>query len=112
MARYDKIQFEFLCAGYADEANGTVLVRNREMILEVEYPGELAYLIRGRLKGSFFSGQHEGQPEDLRVSAKWTQLDDMYIGTWVEDGEDWLFTFRLPRGADPVRGSRPIPSSR
>jgi len=99
MARYEHIQFEFLCAGDADEANGTVLSRSQEMILEVDYPGELPYSIRGKMRGDFFSGRHEGEPTALRVTAKWIKLDDIFVGTWVEDGVDWLFTFRLPADA-------------
>src|SRR5690349_15598303 len=88
MARYEHIQFEFLRAGYADEASGTVLLRSQEMILEVDDPGDLPYSIRGKMTGDFFSGRHEGEPAALRVTAKWIRLDDIFVGTWVEDGVD------------------------
>lgn len=98
MPRFERVRFEFPCAGTdCDSLPGTVLVRPSEMVLEVEYPGELPYIIRGKARsGGFFSGRHEGRPEDVHVEAKWILLDSIYIGTWVEDGSDFVFTLRLP----------------
>jgi hypothetical protein len=67
------------------------------MVLEVECPGkERPYTIRGKAVRHYFQGRHEGLPDDVPVQAKWIRLDDIFIGTWVEAGRDYLFTFRIP----------------
>jgi hypothetical protein len=70
------------------------------MLLEVELPGDKLYVSRGQARESFFEGVHEGLPGDVPVLAKWTRLDDIWIGTWLEGGIDYLFTFqRVGEGA-------------
>jgi hypothetical protein len=76
-----------------------VIVRDGEMVLEVECPGERCYSIRGRLIRDFFVGRHEDRLGDTPVDAKWIRLDDTYIGTWIEGGKDYLFKFQLPPDA-------------
>jgi hypothetical protein len=34
--------------------------------------------------------------DDVAVLAMWTQLDDVWIGTWVEESVEYLFTLHLP----------------
>jgi hypothetical protein len=96
--RYENIEFQFLSAAEpASYPRGTVVVRDAEMVLEVECPGdERPYTIHGKVHRGFFCGQHKGHPDDVPVAAKWIRLDDMFIGTWVEAGIDYAFTFRLP----------------
>jgi hypothetical protein len=68
------------------------------MVLEVECNGDPIdpYLICGKAERGFFHGRHKGKiPEDVTIDAKWTRLDDIYIGIWTEDGEDYFFKFRL-----------------
>jgi len=105
--RYPDVRFEFLIAAdncKAYETRGTVIVREGEMVLEVEWPDARPYLIRGKAKLDFFHGRHEGLPDDDRVEAKWIRLDDIYIGTWVEEGKDYLFRFRLPKNQETPAG--------
>lgn len=66
------------------------------MVLEVECPGERPYTIPGKSVRNFFHGHHKGMPDDERVEAKWIRLDEIYIGTWLEQGIEYLFTFSLP----------------
>ncbi len=102
--RYDNVLFEFLSAGHeADESRGTVIVREHEMVLEVECADDRPYLIVGRTAPGFWAGRHEGLSEDVSVAAKWTRFDDVFIGTWVEGGIDWVFKFRLPQVARTKR---------
>jgi hypothetical protein len=99
--RWPKVQFEFVSlAGDVDASSGTVLVRDGEMVLEVECPGDRPYVIRGKAIDGLYRGIHQGQPGDVPVAAKWIRLDDIYIGTWREAGIEFLFTFRLPEEAD------------
>lgn len=96
--RYENIQFQFLSAAERPSfPRGTVVIRGAEMVLEVECPDEeRPYTIHGKPQRDFFCGQHTGLPGDVPVFAKWTRLDDTFIGTWVEEGIDYLFTFRIP----------------
>jgi hypothetical protein len=100
MERYTDVQFEFLSALEGLELErGVVIVRDGEMVLEVECPGDRRYSIRGTLRRDFFVGRHEDQLGDTPVDAKWIRLDDIYIGTWIEGGNDYMFRFHLPPGA-------------
>ncbi|MGA9108336.1 MAG: hypothetical protein ACLQPN_06965 [Bryobacteraceae bacterium] len=99
--RWSNIQFEFVSlAGDADTNGGTVLVRDGEMVLEVECLGDRPYVIVGKAVDGFYRGFHQGQPDDAPVTAKWIRLDDIYIGTWREEGTEYLFRFRLPEEGD------------
>jgi hypothetical protein len=96
MQRHTDVLFEFLSAAAdPDELRGTVITRDHEMVLEVELPRDRPYLIKGRPRHGYFEGDHEGLPGNVPVHAKWTCLDDTRIGIWVEQGTDFLFTFRL-----------------
>jgi hypothetical protein len=98
--RYSDVQFEFLSAVDGLESErGVVIVRDGEMVLEVECPGDRPYSIRGTLSHDFFAGWHEDRTGDVAVVAKWIRLDNIYIGTWTEAGKDYLFKFRLPPDA-------------
>ena len=94
--RYTDVQFEIVSlAGDSYAYRGTVIVRDGEMLLEVECPDERPYVIRGKASCDFFQGRHEGLLGDPSVQAKWIRLDDIYIGTWLEEGIDYLFKFCL-----------------
>jgi hypothetical protein len=98
--RYSDVQFEFFGADGLESQRGVVIIRDGEMALEIECPDDRPYSIVGAVRNGFFVGQHRDLPDDVPVEAKWIRLDDIYIGTWVEDGQDYLFKFRLP--ADPT----------
>jgi hypothetical protein len=96
MEHYDNVSFEFLSAG--DEPgtlHGTVIIRDNGMVLEVELPGDRPYVIHGEARDGFFEGVHQGLVGDVPVHAKWTRLDTIWIGTWLEDLIEYLFTFQL-----------------
>ena len=91
---FKDVEFEFLSGTEHLSLRGTVIVRDHEMVLDIYCPDFTPYLIHGKSTGVFYSGRHEGV-QDVRVDAKWTCLDDIYIGTWVEYGMDFVFKFRL-----------------
>lgn len=100
--RYSNVEFEFLTAADKKRPHlierGVVLVRDGEMVLEVDYNGDTQdpYVVCGTAERGFFHGRHKGRvPDDVAVEAKWTKLDDVYIGMWTEDGTDYFFRFRL-----------------
>ena len=96
--RYENVQFQFL--SFEDDdciSLGSVVVRGKEMVLDVLCEGNSPYVVVGKKSRGFFLGEHKGQPGDVPVRAKWIQLDDRYIGTWVEQRIEYLFTFSLPR---------------
>jgi len=103
MSWFKDVDFYFLSAADAETAEhnyrGTVIIRENEMVLEVELPGDEPYLIKGKTRDGFYEGDHEGMSGDIPVHAKWTRLDRIWIGTWLEDGYESLFTFRLPSAA-------------
>ena len=97
MPKFPRIEFEFLCAtGKSQTLYGSVIVRNDEMLLDIESPGDRPYDVRGKDTGLFFRGNHVGRPGDSAVDAKWILLDDTYVGRWVEDGYEFFFHFQLP----------------
>jgi hypothetical protein len=98
--KYANVEFEFLSpVEKAEVLHGDVIVRDGEMLLDIPCPDDTPYDIHGKATGSFFRGQHHGQPDDLPVRAKWILLDDTYVGIWIEDGYEFLFKFKLPKSA-------------
>jgi hypothetical protein len=94
--RHSGVQFEFFSAHGLESQRGAVIIREGEMVLEVECPDDRPYSIRGTVNREYFVGKHQDRPDDVPVEAKWIRLDDIYVGTWIEEGTDYLFTFRLP----------------
>jgi hypothetical protein len=96
MERYPSVTFEFVSVnGTSRKPRGVVIVRDAEMVLEVECPGDRPYLIRGKDRGGIYEGFHEGPEGDVPVHATWTRFGDICEGTWVEDGYDYRLMFRL-----------------
>jgi hypothetical protein len=89
-------EFEFVHATYGlNVLQGFVLCREDEMILDIEEPNNGRWNIRGKAKNGFFEGRHEGPSDDVQARAKWILLDDMYVGIWIEQGQEYLFKIRL-----------------
>jgi len=94
--QYQNISFQFLSAGgEEDYEQGTVLMREHEMVIDIQ--GEYPYLVRGRKVEHYFAGIDSINREiDVDVKARWALLGDIYVGIWIEDGVEFLFSFRLP----------------
>jgi hypothetical protein len=78
----------------------TVSEDGTQMTLQVECPGDLPYLIKGRkLPSGKFSGRHVGKPSDVEVLASWGKVaGGRYEGMRREIPADYdvlQFTFRL-----------------
>ena len=94
---YEDVPFEFLSAHHrSSAAKGTVGVTPAEMVLTIPLEGDAPYVIKGVAGNGYFEGQHEGDADDVPVYAAWAKLKDVWVGRWIEDGEMYLFSFRLP----------------
>lgn len=83
--KYEGVQFRFVSSEDGPSiCTGTVVMRDKEMVLEVPCAEDLPYIVAGRKRRGFFVGEHKGQAGDVPVAAKWIRLDDFCIGTWVE----------------------------
>jgi hypothetical protein len=92
------ISAESTCDYTADiRADDAVMVIN---IHEDQGP----YLIRGTRVGHFYAGVDEAdEVVSVDLVARWCQLGDIWVGYWCEDGEECLFSFRLPKSATASR---------
>jgi hypothetical protein len=67
-------------------------------------PSSGPYLVCGKKVDHFFAGvdslEHE---EKVHVVARWALLGDVYVGIWIEEGTEHLFSFRAPRRRAPAR---------
>lgn len=96
MTRNQPAEFEFVHATDGlTVRQGFVLCREDEMILDIEEPDNGRWNIRGTARNGFFQGRHEGPADDVQARAKWILLDDLYIGIWIEQGQEYLFRIRL-----------------
>jgi hypothetical protein len=96
MENYANVHFQFVSEEDEPVSSiGTVIIRDDEMVLEVPLPGDLPYVIVGKLRNGYYEGVHVGQPGDVPVAAKWVRLAHVWIGTWLEQDIEYLFKFEL-----------------
>ncbi len=103
-ARYDDVEFDFLNSETAATYSGVVMVRGDTMVLDIaSQHGAAAILVEGHLNGHIYSGSNTLRREDAaKVNAKWTELGDIFVGVWIEQGLEYLFSFRLPKRSKQV----------
>jgi hypothetical protein len=92
--RYANVDFHFL--GPEEDSNlpGTVVVRASEMVLNI--PGGYGpYLLIGKAHRHWFEAENTAHDRQYDVTAKWAEIDGTYVGTWIEDGWEYLFSFEL-----------------
>ena len=66
------------------------------MILTIPDPdGYGPYMIVGAARNHFFQGSNCAIGRRYEVAAKWADIAGTYVGLWVEDGCDFLFSFHL-----------------
>lgn len=94
-SKYDNVVFQFP----DDDMRGTVLVRDSQMVIEIpEQNGLAPCLVIGKQQGHLFRGTNEIRDEDaLSISAAWCDFGEVFAGVWIEEGNELLFSFRLPR---------------
>lgn len=93
--RHDNVAFRFLGNREDCVLTGTVLVRDREMVLEILAGGDGPYLIVGKSRKHFFEGTNSASGMHNPVNAKWAAVGESYVGIWTETGYDYLFSFDL-----------------
>jgi hypothetical protein len=94
--KYEGVRFRFAGANQDTELTGTVLFRDKEMVIEI--PGGYGpYLIVGKQHGGRFEGVSSVQGISNRTEARWADLGGLYVGQWIEDGYEFLFSFELPQ---------------
>jgi len=97
---YERVDFAFACLEKSEPPSiltSSVRLEPSGMVLEMTYRGDHTYLLRGRRHDSFYEASTSGP--DGPVNARWTAMENTYVGTWVEAGYDYLFSFELPRDA-------------
>ena len=92
--KYGKVEIQFnMDVPEAEEAS--VILRGDEMVIDMPGLDGRKYLIVGKLVQHFFAGTNSAGPLNPKVRARWTSLGRVYVGQWVEDGQEYLFSFEL-----------------
>lgn len=97
--RFEGVEFQFVNLDEAIAGTGTVLLRGDEMIIDIQDSADnvTVYLIVGKPNKHFYEGANTAGQLMPKVRAKWTNFGRMYIGSWLEEGHDYLFSFELPK---------------
>ena len=93
--RYDDVEFEFFSPDVTLTNYGTVVVRDAEMVLEVTDDDDNLITVVGRLNEHLYRGMELDGPPRGAVRARWTSMGDLFVGVWIQDGEEYVFRFRL-----------------
>ncbi|MFL5242703.1 MAG: hypothetical protein ACJ8FY_11400 [Gemmataceae bacterium] len=95
VVKHEEVRFHFLSDKENSELTGTVIVRDGEMVLNI--PGGYGpYLIASKSHEHRYGGTSTVRGKSNRVEARWADMGWMYVGVWVEDGCEYLFSFELP----------------
>ncbi len=87
----------------------TVIRRQDEMVISIpEQESSGPYLVCGKKVDYFFAGVDSLAHEiKVHVVARWAPLGDVYVGIWVEEGWEYLFSFRVPKKSEKRTGPPP-----
>lgn len=101
---YKPVSIQFLTAGGdPEERYAQVRQDENEMVLSISRQPTLepvTFHIIGKRVGHFFAGVDSLEHEiPAKVIARWAPIGDEYIGRWIENNEEFLFSFRLPRAS-------------
>lgn len=100
--KYTDVSILFLAPDEdAISAHAQVIERENEMVISImDQDSSGPYLVVGKKVGHFFAGvdslKHE---ERVNVVARWASLGDAYVGIWIEEGIEYLFSFRVHRSS-------------
>jgi hypothetical protein len=105
MPRYEHVSFRFLNTNEDTPLFGEVLTKDGksgpEMVLSItDSDGFRPYLLVGvvRRGKTYYVGQDSARDRGNHyVQVSWAEIDDACVGRWIEDGDDYHFSFRLPR---------------
>jgi hypothetical protein len=88
------------------EVRAEVGIKKEKMVISIseDQPGG-PYLVEGELRNKYFFAGVDSYKHEIQVDvkARWALLGDTYVGIWIENGQEYLFMFRLPR-ASIIRG--------
>lgn len=86
---------EFYNADDAFFLDGEVAERPDGMTLEIQGDGPVPeYIVVGQLQGHLYQGTNVSRvPHAREVRARWTKIGTRFVGTWTEEGEDYVFWF-------------------
>lgn len=95
--RYANVEIQFVNLDQATTLVASVLVRDTEMVIDIQNPDDhiTDYLIVGKSRDYFLRGRNSAAGDVPKVLATWTYLNKSYIGEWIEDGVEYLFSFEL-----------------
>jgi hypothetical protein len=95
--RFENIEIQFVNLNDASSVRATVLLRGAEMVIDIQNPDDhiTDYLIIGKPTDYYFKGRNSATGDVPKVLAMWTKLGQSYVGEWIEDGEEFLFSFEL-----------------
>ena len=92
ISKHENVWFHFLGNEEDSLLPGKVIVRTGSMVLEVR-EGATPYLVVGSLHKHWFEGKNTAAGN--QVDAKWAEVDGTYVGVWVEETYEYLFSFEL-----------------
>lgn len=95
--RYEGVEILFANLHEASIEIAAVLFRDDEMVIDIQDPNDHVtnYLIVGKPVGYFFRGGNSAAGNAPRVAATWTKLGQSFVGEWIEEGIEYLFSFEL-----------------
>jgi hypothetical protein len=98
--KVERVHFDFVHKGNAFDSRGSAVQRESVMVLDIiAEDNGLPYVLEGKLRDHVYDAVESKPPGGVEpVRARWAQLGDVFVGLWIEEGEEWLFSFRLPRG--------------
>lgn len=94
--RFENIEFRVLSDAGASYLKGVVIIDGDQMALEIRHPKGHPYTFRAVGLNGTYSARESNPPDVEPVRAAWTKLGREYVGTWLEQGYDGLFSFTLP----------------
>ena len=96
--KYEEVEFQIMNIDEVYVFNGALLIRSDEIVIDIEgSDGGTIYLIVGKPQKHFFEGANTAGPLMPKVRARWTNLGRVYVGYWIEDGHDYVFSFEMPK---------------
>jgi hypothetical protein len=100
--KFEDIQFQFANLEDAGTHMETVLLRGDEMVIDIQDSdgGTTVYLSVGKLSQNFFDGSNSAGSLMPKVRARWIDFGRTYVGQWIEDRHEYLFSFQLPRSSN------------
>jgi hypothetical protein len=94
LSRHENVLFHFLGTNEDSFLSGTVLVRPGDMVLQIP-GGDGPYHLVGKARKHWFEGTNSDPNRRYEVDAKWAELGALYVGMWIEEGYEYLFSFDL-----------------